>query len=132
IDAELNIGVISSHMQLSKGILRDAGRLEYHLVQASIRALGQLLNSLLAECVFASAGIRRQRVARLVEPGRCDCEADRWLAFHRERHRRGAACRGRDYGGRGVVLPAPRAAAPTAPAALAVAPDVTRSALGVC
>src|SRR5260370_20935478 len=99
IDAELNIGVISSHMQLSKGILRDAGRLEYHLVQASIRALGQLLNSLLAECVFASAGIRRQRVARLVEPGRCDCEADRLLGFHRERHRRVAPAAAAAEGG---------------------------------
>ena len=95
INSVLKIGVVAAHVQLSVRILRDARRLQYHLVQRSVRALRQLLNRLLRERVFATARIRRQGVARLVQPRRRDREADRLFGLHRNYHRRSAFGRDR-------------------------------------
>ena len=43
----LKIGVVSAYVDRSVRILRDARRLQYHLVEGRIRALRQLLDRLL-------------------------------------------------------------------------------------
>ena len=49
----MQIGVIASHVNLAIAILSNAGCLEQHLVQSSVVALGQLLERLFSEGVFA-------------------------------------------------------------------------------
>ena len=96
----LKIGVVAAHVQLPVRILRDAGRLQYHLVEGRVIALRQILDRLLGERILAPARVRRQGVARLVEPRRRDLEADRRLGFHRDHDRRGALGRDRHDRGR--------------------------------
>ena len=70
VDAVLQIRVVAAHVQAAVGILHHAGRLQQHLVQRRGGAERQLCDRLVVDDVLAAAGIRRQRIARLVQRGR--------------------------------------------------------------
>ena len=85
VDPVLEVGVLAADMDLAVGILRDAGRLQHHLVQRRVVTLRQIMNRLLVETVDAAAGLGRQAVARHVEPFGDHRQAQGLLRGHRQR-----------------------------------------------
>ncbi len=67
VDAVLQVRVVAAHVQAAVGILHHARRLQQHLVHRRGGAQRQLRDRLVVDHVLAAAGIRRQRVARLVQ-----------------------------------------------------------------
>src|SRR5579885_441741 len=85
VDAVLDVAVLAAHMNLAVSVLGYTGRLQEHLVERGVVALGQVPDGLAAEAIDAAAGLRRQFIACRFQPLGDHRQAQRLLRLHRQR-----------------------------------------------
>src|SRR6185312_7572794 len=69
VDAVLQVAMVAAYVQATVRILHYARGLQQHLVDRRGRAQRQSRNRLVVDHVLAGTGVRRQRIARLVQGG---------------------------------------------------------------
>ena len=74
VDTVLDVAMIAPDMDLSERVIDHTGGLEQHFVQRGVFSLRQVFDVFFAEAIDAAAGLGRQTVACVFQPGHRDID----------------------------------------------------------